>query len=91
LEFLNKYDDRLPRWWKEILLHILYGVYCGYKHNETQSVVLMFSAAIYQGYGWLRHKEKDGEGDTMRRDWRDYQIGYCIGIAIRKASSHSAK
>lgn len=73
-------DDRWNDWAWEIVSHHLIGAACGYltvrgKH-QTAATTFLAANLVYQWAGWVRHN------DTLKRDVRDYVVGYGIGAAV---------
>jgi len=91
-------DDRWERWHWEILGHMALGALAAVLHHHTAvgdgflhadahyggwALIAQFTS--YQYAGWIRHREKDGEGDTLRRDLRDGFVGYGAAVAVLTA------
>lgn len=70
-------DDRWERWGWSILGHMAIGWFAALlAHRDLgwQAACVLALSANYQWAGYVR------KNDTVRRDLRDYQIGYMAGV-----------
>ena len=81
-------DGRWAAYRYQIMGHILQGAAMGAGLASGEAGFMAPAAAwlafsiAYQSAGYIRKREMDGHGDTLRRDIRDYMVGLAPAALI---------